>query len=81
MGKYEAKGTGLSAWTNRKTVYTVAIVVIAVALAGLIAFGVITREQITEFVDTLGWLIGILVGVVGLIAATLARNNVEPPTE
>lgn len=81
MGKYEAKGTGLNAWTNRKTVYTVVIVVLAVALAGLITFGVITREQITEFVDTLKWLVGILMGVVGLIAATLARNNVEPPAE
>ena len=79
-GKYEATGTGLHNWVNRKNVYTAAIVVGAVVLAGAITFGALTIEDVTSFVDLAVRLVGVLGGVAALVAAALARQNVEPPT-
>ena len=81
MGKYEAKGTGLSDADKRKKLYSLALVVLAAIVAAAITFGFITREQVTDFVATLGWAVGIVAGVIGMLAAALARNNVEPPQE
>lgn len=81
MGKYEAKGAGLSSWTNRKKVYSGIIVVAALVLTVLITMGIINLDQINDFVSLLIVVVGIVGSLVGLIAAALARNNVEPPAE
>lgn len=78
MGKYEAKGTGLNDPATRKKIYTAIIVALALAVAACVTFGLITRDQVTEFVATLGWAVGILAGVAGIVGAALARNNVDP---
>lgn len=78
MGKYEAKGTGLSDPATRKKIYTAIIVALAIVVAACVTFGLITRDQVTEFVATLGWAVGILAGVAGIVGAALARNNVDP---
>lgn len=78
MGKYEAKGAGLNDPATRKKIYTAIIVALAVAVAACVTFGLITRDQVTEFVATLGWAVGILAGVAGIVGAALARNNVDP---
>lgn len=79
MGKYEAKGTGLGDPRTRKNLYTGAIVVAAGVVATLITLGIITQDQVTDFVALLGWTVGILAGVVTIVTAALARGNVEPP--
>ena len=81
MGKYEAKGTGLNDPATRKKIYTGIIVALAVIVAGCITAGVFSREQVTEFIGTFGWAVGILAGVLGIVTAALARNNVEDPDE
>lgn len=81
MGKYEAKETGLSAWTNRKKIYSAIIVVTALVLTVLITMGIINLDQINDFVSLLVVVVGIVGSLTGLIAAALARNNVEPPTD
>jgi len=78
-GKYEATGTGLHNWVTRKNIYTAAIVVGAVVLAGAITFGALTIEDVTSFVDLAVRLVGVLGGIAALVAAALARANVEPP--
>lgn len=80
-GKYEATGTGLGNWVNRKNIYTAAIVVGAVVLAAAITFGALTIEDVTNFVDLAVRLVGVLGGVAALVAAALARQNVAPPTD
>lgn len=81
MGKYAAQGTGLSDPATRKRIYTVAIVIGAIALAVLITSGIISRDQVTAFIDVLGWSVGIIIGAVSIVVAGLARRNVDPPTE
>lgn len=81
MGKYEAKGTGLQNAATRKGIYTAIIVVAALVLTVLITMGIINLDQINDFVSLLVVVVGIVGSLVGLIAAALARNNVEPPTE
>ena len=78
MGKYEAKGAGLNDPATRKNIYTGIIVALALVVAASVTFGWITRDQVTEFVATLGWAVGILAGVAGIVGAALARNNVDP---
>lgn len=78
MGKYEAKGAGLNDPATRKKIYTGIIVALALVVAACVTFGWITRDQVTEFVATLGWAVGILAGVAGIVGAALARNNVDP---
>lgn len=81
MGKYEAKGTGLQNAATRKGIYTAIIVVAALVLTVLITMGIINLDQINDFVSLLVVVVGIVGSLVGLIAAALARNNVEPPAE
>lgn len=81
MGKYAAAGKGLSDPQTRRKVYSVVLVVFAAVIALAIALGFLEREQVTAFIDTFGWAVGILIGAVGLVSTALARNNVEPPTE
>lgn len=79
MGKYEAQGKGLNVWANRKKIYSIALVAAGVLVALAITFGFITRDQVTEFISTLGWAVGVLAGILTMLLAALARNNVEPP--
>lgn len=79
MGKYAAQGTGLADPAIRKKLYTAIIVLAAVIIAVLVTLGIITRDQITDFIGVLGWAVGIAAGVVGVITAALARANVDPP--
>lgn len=81
MGKYAARGTGLSDPATRKKLYTAMIVFAAVIIAVLVTLGIITRDQITDFIGVLGWAVGIAAGVVGVVTAALARANVEPPND
>lgn len=81
MGKYEAKGAGLQNAATRKGIYTAIIVVAALVLTVLITMGIINLDQINDFVSLLVVVVGIVGSLVGLIAAALARNNVEPPAE
>lgn len=81
MGKYAAQGKGLSVWSKRKKIYSITIVVAGVLVALAITFGFITRDQVTEFISTLGWAVGVLAGILTMLLAALARNNVEPPQE
>lgn len=78
-GKYEAAGTGLSSYITRKNVYTAVIVVAAIVVAALVTIGFVTMDDIKSFIELTVYLVGVLGGVAGLIAAALARNNVEPP--
>lgn len=78
-GKYEAEGTGLADWVTRKNLYTAAIVVGALVLAGAITFGALTIEDVQSFIDLAVRLVGVLGGIGVLVTAALARNNVEPP--
>lgn len=64
---------------KRKQLYTAVLVVGAAVLAVLVVMGIVTRDQIEEFIDLLVYLVGVLGGVAGLVAATLARKNVDPP--
>lgn len=81
MGKYAATGTGLSAWPSRKKIYTAAIVLAAIVVAVLITLGLISLDQLNDFIALVITLVGILGGVTGMVIAALARNNVEPPAE
>jgi len=81
MGKYAAEGTGVNAWATRKNIYTAVIVVAAVALAVVVTMGFISIDQINSFIQLVLVLVGILGSLVGLVAAALARANVEPPQE
>lgn len=81
MGKYAARGTGLADPATRKKLYTAIIVVAAVIIAVLITLGIITRDQVTDFIEVLGWAVGIAAGVVGVVGGALARANVEPPED
>lgn len=67
MGKHEAKGTGLSDPATRKKIYTGIIVALALVVAACVTFGLITRDQVAEFVATLGWAAGILASVAGIV--------------
>lgn len=80
-GKYEAEGTGLHSWATRKNIYTAVIVVAALIIAGLVVGGILTVDDVQSFIDLTVYLVGILAGVVGLVGAALARNNVEPPAD
>lgn len=81
MGKYAAEGRGVNAWTKRKKIYSITLVVAGVLVALAITFGFITRDQVTEFISTLGWAVGVLAGILTMLLAALARNNVEPPAD
>lgn len=81
MGKYEAKGTGLSDSATRKRIYSLALVIFGAIVAAAITFGFITKDQVTEFIALLGWAVAALAGVAGLLQAALAKKNVEPPNE
>lgn len=81
MGKYEAKGTGLNDARTRKGIYTAAIVFSAVVLAVIVTMGLISIDQVNSFITLVVTLVGILAGVLGLVTAALARNNVEPPAD
>lgn len=81
MGKYAAKGSGLDAWMTRKNIYTAVIVVAAIVLAAIVTMGFISIDQINSFIQLVLVLVGILGSLVGLIAAALARANVEPPVD
>jgi len=79
MGKYEAKGTGLSDPATRKKLYTAVVVLAALVLTTLITMGIINLDQINDFVSLLVVVVGIVGSLVGLISAALARANVDPP--
>ncbi|MFJ5106633.1 MULTISPECIES: hypothetical protein [unclassified Glutamicibacter] len=79
MGKYEAQGTGLSDPASRKKLYTAAIVVAALIVATLVTLRIITLDDVQSFITLTVSVVGILGGVVGLVAASLARANVDPP--
>jgi len=81
MGKYEAKGSGLSDPANRKKLYTLALVVFGVIVASAITFGFITKDQVTEFIALLGWAVAAVAGVGGMLQAVLAKKNVDPPNQ
>lgn len=81
MGKYAATGNGLNEWPSRKKIYTGAIVLAAIVVAVLITLGLVSLDQLNEFIALVITLVGILGGVAGMVIAALARNNVEPPTE
>lgn len=79
MGKYAARGTGLNDAATRKKLYTAIIVLAGAIIAVLVTLGIITRDQVTDFIAVLGWAVGIAGGVIGIVSAALARANVEPP--
>lgn len=81
MGKYEAKGSGLGSADTRKQIYTAAIVIGALVLAVIVTMGLVNIDQINSFITLVVSLVGILGGVIGMITAALARNNVEPPEQ
>lgn len=67
--------------TKRKQVYNIALIVAAVVLATLITIGLVTMEQIEEFIQLSVYLVGSLGAISGLVSAALARGNVDPPKE
>jgi hypothetical protein len=79
MGRYEAAGTGLNDPATRKTLYKWAIVLGAVVLAGAITFGLLTLEDVQNFVDLALRLVGVLGGLGIVVTAALAKANVDPP--
>ena len=81
MGKYEAKGTGLSDPATRKKLYTLALVIFGAIVAAAITFGFITQDQVTEFIALLGWAVAAVAGIGGMLQSVLAKKNVDPPNE
>jgi len=66
---------------KRKLNYTIAAVISAIILAGLVTFGIITLPQITGFVELTAYLLGVIYAAYELITNIIARKNVEPPVE
>lgn len=81
MGKYEAKGTGLSDPATRKRIYTLALVIFGAIVAAAITFGLITQDQVTQFIALLGWAVAAVAGIGGMLQSVLAKKNVDPPNE
>lgn len=67
--------------TKRKQVYNIALIVAAVVLAAIVTIGLVSMDQIEEFIQLSVYLVGSLGAISGLVSAALARGNVDPPKE
>ena len=79
MGKYQATGTGLNDAATRKRIYALLLIFFGVIVAAAISFGIITKDQVTEFIAVLDRPVAALAGIAGLVQAALAKKNVDPP--
>ena len=81
MAEHEAPVKGLQDPAVRRKVYTAAVVVGGLVVAVAITLGVITAQQVTDFIAQLGWAVAAVAGVAGVLQGALARKNTTPPGE